>query len=87
VGAVAEFAVNRQNALVIQPCDVRGMADALEGLLLSPQLRADLSHRGLKTAAQYALTRNAPLFADALRRILKGESNHADGFERANVTE
>ena len=67
VGAVPEFAVNRRNALIVPPGDVRAMADRLEELLLNPRLRADLSTRGLETAERYALARVAPLFGEALR--------------------
>ena len=68
VGAMSELAADRRNALVVQPCDVRGMANGLEQLLVSPRLRAELSRRGLETAGQYALTRTAPLFNDALMK-------------------
>ena len=80
VGAVCEFAVHRRNALIVQPCDVRGMAGGLEEMLLNPRLRAELSRRGLETAGQYALTRNAPLFADALIKAFRGESRGTDVF-------
>lgn len=71
VGAVSEFAADRRNALVVQPGDVRGLADRLEELLLNPQLRSELSQRGLETATRYALTRVAPLFGEALRHVLE----------------
>jgi glycosyltransferase involved in cell wall biosynthesis len=80
VGAVCEFVVHRRNALMVQPCDVRGMAGGLEEMLLNPRLRAELSRRGLETARQYALTRNAPLFADALIKAFRGESRGTDVF-------
>jgi glycosyltransferase involved in cell wall biosynthesis len=74
VGAVSEFAADRCNALVVQPRDVRGMADRLEELLLNPGLRNGLSERGLQTVTRYALTRVAPLFGDALRQAFEGDS-------------
>ena len=76
VGAVSEFAADRRNALVVQPCDVRGMANGLEELLVNPQLRMELSQRGLETVEQYALTRNASRFTEALMRAFRGESRH-----------
>jgi hypothetical protein len=45
------------------------LADRLEELLLNPALRNELSERGLDTARQYALSRVAPLFGEALRRV------------------
>jgi glycosyltransferase involved in cell wall biosynthesis len=74
VGAVSEFAADRCNALVVRPHDVLGMAARLEELLLNPALRNGLSERGRHTAERYALTRVAPLFADALRQALEGAS-------------
>ena len=74
VGAVSEFASNRRNALVVQPRDVRAMADGLEELLLNPSLRHELSKRGLETADRYALTRVAPLFGEALRHAFERDS-------------
>lgn len=74
VGAVSEFAVHRRNALVVQPRDARGMAEGLEELLLNSRLRAELSARGLETSEQYALTRIAPLFSQALTSAFRGGS-------------
>jgi glycosyltransferase involved in cell wall biosynthesis len=70
VGAVSEFAVDRHNALVVQPGDVAALADRLEELLRSPALRATLSQNGTNTAARYALTNVGPAFSAALERIL-----------------
>ena len=66
VGAVPEFAEDRRNALVVPPGDVAGLTDRLEEALLNPQLRCELSTRGLETAANYALNRVAPRFVEAL---------------------
>ena len=74
VGAVPEFATDRCNALIVQPCDVRGMAGRLEELLLNPGLRNRLAERGLETAARYAMIRIAPLFGEALRHAFEGDS-------------
>jgi glycosyltransferase involved in cell wall biosynthesis len=74
VGAVPEFGAHRQNALVVQPGDISGMANALEELLLNPRLQADLWQRGFETAAKYDVTRSAPLFADVLTRLFEEES-------------
>jgi glycosyltransferase involved in cell wall biosynthesis len=74
VGAVSEFAVDRRNALVVQPGDVSGLADRLEELLLAPELRQALSDRGLDTARRYALNQVAPLFGQALRRAIARDS-------------
>jgi len=70
VGAVSEFAANRCNALVVPPGDVQSMANAVAELLVDSALQAHLSTRGLETARQYALSRTAPLFGEALARAL-----------------
>jgi glycosyltransferase involved in cell wall biosynthesis len=70
VGAVSEFAADRRNALVVQPGDVDGLTDRLEELLRDPALRTELSERGIETAVEYDINRIAPLFRDALRRVL-----------------
>lgn len=66
VGAVPEFAVHEQNALVVAPCDAQGMADALERLLGDYELQDRLARGGLKTSADYALMRGARRFEEAL---------------------
>ena len=74
VGAVSEFVVNRRNALAVQPGDISGLADALEELLCTPELRASLSRYGSETAARYALTEVAPAFRAALQQVLSSDS-------------
>jgi len=70
VGAVPEFAEHRRTALVVQPGDIRGMADCLEEALLDGTLRATLSRGGRETARRYALSQVAPRFGEALQRAL-----------------
>ena len=71
VGAVAEFATDQRNALVVQPGDTRGMANALHRMLSDTRLRTDLAASGLETARKYALTVVAPRFGEALRSAEK----------------
>jgi glycosyltransferase involved in cell wall biosynthesis len=66
VGAVPEFAAHGRNALLVEPGDVEGMADAIEDLLDHASLRRGLAEEGMRTAARYSLERVAPLFAAAL---------------------
>jgi len=68
VGAVPEFAVDRQNALIVRPGQVDAMVDRLEELLGNALLRRRLSNEGLRTAEQYSLANVAPLFAEALNK-------------------
>jgi glycosyltransferase involved in cell wall biosynthesis len=70
VGAVPEYATDRQNALVVPVGDVAAMTDRLDELIGDPALRARLSAAGRQTAEQYALTRVAPLFEKALAASL-----------------
>lgn len=66
VGAVPEFALHEQNALVVEPGDVLGMVDALERLLRDCDLRDRLSRLGVETARDYTPARGAQVFAEAL---------------------
>ena len=68
VGAVPEYAVDRGNALVVEPGDVRGMADRLQELLEGRALRDRLSIEGRRTARRYSAARMAGLLESALRR-------------------
>ena len=68
VGAIGEYATDRHDALVVAPGDVDAMVDRLEEVLDDAALRRRLSTAGLATAQRFALSRVAPLFADALER-------------------
>jgi glycosyltransferase involved in cell wall biosynthesis len=72
VGAVPEYAVDRQNALVVEPGDVRAMADRLAELLGHPSLGQRLAAEGGRTAEQYSVRRTAPLLESALERARGG---------------
>lgn len=66
VGAVPEFAVDRQNALIVPVGRVDLMVDRLEELLRDAALRQRLSENGLRTAERWSLATVAPLFEAAL---------------------
>lgn len=68
VGAVAEYATDRRNALVVEPGDVRGMAGRLQELLEDRALRGRLAIEGRRTAQRYSAGRTAALLEAALRR-------------------
>jgi glycosyltransferase involved in cell wall biosynthesis len=68
VGAIPEYAEDRRNALIVAAGDVDAMVDRLEELLDDERLRHRLSAAGLATAERFALSRVAPLFANALMR-------------------
>jgi glycosyltransferase involved in cell wall biosynthesis len=63
--------VDRTNALVAPVGDIDAMVDRLGELLGDAALRPRLSAAGLETAAQYSLTRVAPLFTAALEDALR----------------
>jgi glycosyltransferase involved in cell wall biosynthesis len=71
VGAVREYAADRDNAMIVPVGAVRDMADRLEELLLSPAVAGRMSQAGRGTAANYSVDRTAPRFAAALRRALR----------------
>jgi glycosyltransferase involved in cell wall biosynthesis len=66
VGAVPEFATDRQNALIVPAGRVDLMVDRLEEILRDAALRQRLSREGLRTAARWSLATVAPLFEAAL---------------------
>jgi glycosyltransferase involved in cell wall biosynthesis len=66
VGAIPEFAVDRENALVVPVGDVDGMVRGLREVLTNPALRLRLSRAGLQTADRLSLANVGPLFVDAL---------------------
>jgi glycosyltransferase involved in cell wall biosynthesis len=71
VGAIPEFAVDRQNALVVEAGDVQGMADRLEELLQSPELCARLATHGIRTAHKYRTLEAGRRLEAALLRALQ----------------
>jgi hypothetical protein len=68
VGAVPEYAADRRDALVVEPGDVRAMADRLQELLEDKALRWRLSAQGLRTVRRYSVRRTAVLIESVLRR-------------------
>jgi glycosyltransferase involved in cell wall biosynthesis len=70
VGAVPEYAVDRQNALVVDPGDVGGMADRLQELLADRALRRRLSAAGMRTVQQYSVKRTVPMMESVLKKAL-----------------
>lgn len=68
VGAVPEYAMDGTNAAIVQAGDIDAMVERLEEVLEDNALRQRLACEGLRTAQRYALTRVAPLFAQALEK-------------------
>jgi glycosyltransferase involved in cell wall biosynthesis len=55
VGAVPEYAVHGETALLVEPGDVGGLADALQNLLQAPERRAAFSAAGIRHAQRFSL--------------------------------
>jgi glycosyltransferase involved in cell wall biosynthesis len=70
VGAVPEYAVDRDNALLVEPGDVEGMAEGLHEVLADATLRERLSEGGLRTVEGFSLRRAALLLESALLRAI-----------------
>jgi glycosyltransferase involved in cell wall biosynthesis len=68
VGAVPEFAIDGQNAIVTGAGDIAGMADAIDALVGDETRRQQFMKSGPSTAARYALSRVGPMFEAALMR-------------------
>lgn len=66
VGAVPEFAVHGRNAMVVEPWDIESMTRALEAVLVTPPLRAQLSAAGMETAVRYSTRIAGEAFEHAL---------------------
>jgi alpha-1,3-rhamnosyl/mannosyltransferase len=57
-------------ALLFEPMDVRGLAQAIGGLLDDPVRRESLRRRGIAHAAEFTWARTANQTLDAYRRAL-----------------
>jgi glycosyltransferase involved in cell wall biosynthesis len=68
VGAVPEFAVHRQNAIIVPAGDVDAMVGGLQEVLRDRALQQKLSAGGLATAAELSLERVGPWFVAAVER-------------------
>ena len=58
-------------ALLVDPKDSLGLADALETLMQNPSLHAEMAARGLKRAGQYTWDRTAEQTRDVYQRVMK----------------
>jgi hypothetical protein len=83
VGAVPEYAIDRENALVVEAGDVCGMADRLQELLQDGALWERLSVAGRRTVERYAMTRTAALIESVLSKA--AQANHAAHFGSGTV--
>jgi glycosyltransferase involved in cell wall biosynthesis len=68
VGAIAEYATDRHDALIVPVGDVDRMVDRLEELLTDAALRARLSRAGLQTAERLSVPKVGAAFAAAFHR-------------------
>lgn len=71
VGAVPDYAIDGQSALLVPPEDHAAMAARIGDLLSMPVLRQQLSDNGLRTAAEYSIDTVAPTFERALERAAR----------------
>jgi len=69
VGAVPEFAIDNENAIVVAPGDVPGMAAGIHRVLSDGSTRRRLSLCGVETARRYALDKVVSRFAVSLHRL------------------
>jgi glycosyltransferase involved in cell wall biosynthesis len=71
IPAIAEVA--QEAAALVDPCDVRAWAEAMEAVLTRPEWAAELRHRGFARAAQFSWRRTARLtrevYQEAHRRF------------------
>ncbi|MBI4863706.1 MAG: glycosyltransferase family 4 protein [Candidatus Riflebacteria bacterium] len=71
VGGTPYFAVDGQTALVVDPGDRRGLAAALERLVVDTELRHRLIRQGTVEARRLKMRDTATLFRDALTELLQ----------------
>lgn len=58
-GGVREYARDQENALIVDTCDVQGVAEKVIGLCKDPGKLKDMSEEGIRTARQYSVIKAA----------------------------
>jgi glycosyltransferase involved in cell wall biosynthesis len=76
-GGIPEFVRDGENGLLFDPGDEVGLARALERMLTDHDLRVGLAAKGLGTAMEKSIDRQATLVADAYRRVAPGPGKAA----------
>jgi glycosyltransferase involved in cell wall biosynthesis len=70
VGAIADYLVDQHSALLVEPGNVEALASALERLIVSPELRAQLGSEGSKVfLSRFTIDKMAQRFLQLYRRI------------------
>jgi glycosyltransferase involved in cell wall biosynthesis len=68
-GGIPEFVYDGENGLLFEPGDEIGLARALERMLGDAELRNRLAAKGLESAREKSIDRQATLITDAYRSI------------------
>jgi glycosyltransferase involved in cell wall biosynthesis len=77
VAGLADYVVAGENALVVEPGDVRGVRDALTALAADPILRERLGRGGVRTAARYSPDAVVDEHLQLLAQVTQPASGHA----------
>jgi glycosyltransferase involved in cell wall biosynthesis len=78
-GGIPEFVRDGENGLLFDPGDEVGLAHALERMLADHDLRVRLATKGLGTATEKSIDRQATLVADAYRSIGRSKGRAGPG--------
>lgn len=73
VGMIPDYVVHGRDALLIEPKDVAGIADALKTLICNWELRGNIAKNGFKLASSnFNLENGAELLSAAVEKVCRG---------------
>ena len=73
VGMIPDYAVQGRDALIVEPKDVAGIADALKTLVCDPKLRGNIARNGfLLASSNFDLEKGAELMSAAVTKVRRG---------------
>jgi glycosyltransferase involved in cell wall biosynthesis len=73
VGMIPDYVVQGQDALVVEPKDVAGIADALKTLVCDRELRENIARSGFQLASSnFDLEKGAELLSAAVAKVCRG---------------
>jgi glycosyltransferase involved in cell wall biosynthesis len=77
VGAIPDFVENGKNGWLLEPGDVRGIADALTKLLQNPSMAREFGERSYEIAQKrYSWDAVGKRFRENIQRVLDAKSEH-----------
>jgi len=88
ISGITELIEHMIDGILVTERDVRGIADAMETLMLQPQLRQRLGENArTKVLGRFALEASARRVYHILSQTIGGAQSHAESGERAVMAE